>query len=223
MSLKVYMHPRNDSTNRFGLFEKFAGDYKNKKILDYGGNRGNLLYFSQGKIREENYTCIDIEKEAIESGKNEFPNAKFLHYNGFSPMYNSGNINEPFPVFEEKYDICFAYSVFTHTDFSTFKTTVNYLQGICKKLILSFVSKGNFGMKTWVSNKRQADFGSCLNLDVDGNYFYLINNDKIYIEEKVYNKKERFFFSFYENNFIKTTFECDTFLNPYGQDFLIIE
>jgi len=46
------MHPRNESTNRFNLFEKFAGDYKNKKILDYGGNRGNLLYFSQGKIKE---------------------------------------------------------------------------------------------------------------------------------------------------------------------------
>jgi len=140
-------------------------------------------------------------------------------------MYNGGNIDEPFPILEEKFefDICFAYSVFTHTDFLTFETTIKYLQGICKKLIISFVSKGNFGMKTWVSNKRQADFGSCLNLDVDGNYFYLINNDKIYIEEKVYNKKERFFFSFYENNFIKTTFECDTFLNPNGQDFIIMK
>ena len=215
------MHPRNESTNRFNLFEKFAGDYKNKKILDYGGNRGNLLYFSQGKIKEENYTCIDVEKEAIESGKNEFPNANFIHYNRFSPMYNEGNIDEPFPILEERFDICFAFSVFTHTDFSTFETTVNYLQGICKKLILSFVSKENSRMKTWVSNKRQADFGSCYNLDVDGNYFYLINNDKICIEQKVYNKKERFFFSFYENNFIKSTFKCDTFINPHGQDYLL--
>ena len=215
-------YPRNASTDNFKIFDKLAEDCTDKKILDYGGNRGNLLYFSQGKIKEENYTCIDVDKEAIESGKNEFLNANFIHYNRFSPMYNEGNIDEPFPILEEKFDICFAYSVFTHTDFLTFETTIKYLQGICKKLIISFVSNENVGVKTWVSNKRQADFGSCLNLDVNANYFYLINNDKIYIEQKVYNKKESFFFSFYKDLFIKTTFECDTFLNPAGQDFLIL-
>ena len=118
------MHLRYETKHTFSLFEKFAGDYKNKKILDYGGNRGNLLYFSQGKIKEENYTCIDVEKDAIRQGKIEFSNANFIHYNRFSPMYNEGNIDEPFPILEEKFDICFAYSVFTHTDFFTFKTTI---------------------------------------------------------------------------------------------------
>lgn len=217
------MHPRNNSTNRFGLFEKFAGDYKNKKILDYGGNRGNLLYFSQGKIKEENYTCIDVEKDAIRQGKIEFSNANFIHYNRFNPMYNEGNIDEPFPILEERFDICFAYSVFTHTDFFTFQQTINYLKNLSKKIIISFVSNDNVSFKTWIINKRRADFGSCIDLDIDADYFYLVNNDKMFIEEKVYNKEEKFFFAFYKDSFIKTTFECNTFLNPNGQDFLIIE
>lgn len=216
------MHPRNDSTNRFGLFEKFAGDYKNKKILDYGGNRGNLLYFSQGKIREENYTCIDIEKEAIESGKNEFPNAKFLHYNRFSPMYNEGNMDEPFPILEGKFDICFAYSVFTHTDFFTFQQTIKHLQKICDRLIISFVNNNNIAMKKWVHNKRCNEYGSCIELNLNKNYNYLINNNKIIKNQKIYTLPERYFFTFYDNTFIQLTFDSDVFLNKAGQDFVLI-
>ena len=78
----------------------------NKKILDYGGNRGNLLYFSQSKILQQNYTCIDVEEDAIALGKQEFPDATSIHYNKFSLMYNNGNLNEPFPVFTDEFEFC---------------------------------------------------------------------------------------------------------------------
>ena len=217
------MHPRNHSTNRFSLFEKFAGNYTNKKILDYGGNRGNLLYFSQGKIKQENYTCIDVEKEAIQQGKIEFPNAHFIHYNRFSPMYNKGNIDEPFPILEEKFDICFAYSVFTHTDFFTFQQTINYLQNLSKKIILSFVSNDNVKIKKWVFDKRYKDYGYCTGLNIDCDYFYLIDNDRILISELCYNEISKHFFSFYEISFLRKNFNCDIFVNNSNQDFLLFD
>ena len=42
--------------NVFNIFDQFVTDYKNKKILDFGGNRGNLISYSNGKIHEKNYT-----------------------------------------------------------------------------------------------------------------------------------------------------------------------
>lgn len=216
------MHPRNDSTNRFGLFEKFAGDYKNKKILDYGGNRGNLLYFSQGKIKEENYTSIDVEKDAIQQGKIEFNNANFIHYNRFSPMYNQGNINEPFPILENYYDICFAFSVFTHTDFYTFEETIYELKKVASKLIISFVDNNNISMKNWVYNKRCLDFGDCIALDTNSDYSYLLNNDILLKNKKICNQTCKYFFSFYNNTFLQQTFNCTIYLQQQGQDFLVI-
>ena len=142
------MHPRTDQTNRFPLFKKTIGSLKNKKILDFGGNQGNLLYFSNGEIEQKNYFCIDVESDAIESGKNEFPNATFLHWNKFSPMYNhDGNINEPLPLLNQKFDVAFSFSVITHTDLQEFKLYIEYLKQYSNNVIVSFIDINISGLK----------------------------------------------------------------------------
>ena len=47
------IHPRDASTNRFPIFEELNPNYSYDSLLDFGGNQGNLLYFSEGKINEE--------------------------------------------------------------------------------------------------------------------------------------------------------------------------
>ena len=73
---KMKAHPRNNTTNRFPRFkEALNGNFKDKVILDFGGSRGNLLYFSNGEIQPENYISIDPVMEGIEMGREEFPDA----------------------------------------------------------------------------------------------------------------------------------------------------
>ena len=69
------IHPRNETTNRYPLFHEIFGNTNESTVLDFGGSSGNLLYFSEGNIKEENYTCIDIVENAIMQGKAEFSNA----------------------------------------------------------------------------------------------------------------------------------------------------
>lgn len=218
------MHPRNESTNRFPLFEKLVDDIENKTILDFGGNRGNLLYFSKEKIKQENYTCIDVEKDAIESGKNEFLNASFIHYNRFSPMYNNGSKSAPFPKLDKQFDIGFAYSVVTHTNFNDFKNIFYYLKNCCKKVIVSFIDITDERAKQFFYNKRVKDFGSCINfMDVNNSkYFYLVNNDKIIINNDDYNEYCKFFITFYNKSFLLSFFK-DTYIidTTTYQSFLI--
>ena len=126
-----------------------------------GGNRGNLLYFSNNEIEQNNYTCIDVNIEAIKQGKKDFPNAIFLHWNKFNPMYNyNGNINEPLPILDLKFDIAFAYSVITHTDWQEFKLYVDYLKQYANDVIISFIDIDNNEIKEFFYNKRCNDYGS---------------------------------------------------------------
>lgn len=114
-------------TNTFSIFEQFVDDYSSKTILDFGGNRGNLIASSKGKISQENYTCLDISKDALSVLHNDFPQVNSIHWNKYHSYYNpTGNIKEPFPKLQF-YDIVFANSVFTHM---TLKETLYCLDEI---------------------------------------------------------------------------------------------
>lgn len=90
-------------------------DWSNIKVLDYGGNSGNLLKDPASVIPQENYYCIDVDEDAIEAGEAYYPNAHWFHYNKWNHCYNSsGNKNEKLPNFEIKFDLITAFSVVTH-------------------------------------------------------------------------------------------------------------
>ena len=49
-------------------------DFNNKKVLDFGGNFGTLdmgfgNLLEHNNILSENYTCVDIDKQAMDKGR----------------------------------------------------------------------------------------------------------------------------------------------------------
>lgn len=101
-------------------------DWTELKILDFGGNWGNFLRDPDCSARPQNYWCLDVDQNAIKLGKQDFPQAHWLHYNRWNQRYNpQGNYDEPFPVIDMQFDLILAYSVFTHTSREDMVVTVN--------------------------------------------------------------------------------------------------
>jgi len=93
-------------------------DWSGKLVLDFGGNHGNLLRDPLCAIRQENYYCLDVISDAIEEGRETFPDAHWFHYDRYNCSFNpEGVVDLPVPDLGVKFDVILAYSVFTHTTF----------------------------------------------------------------------------------------------------------
>lgn len=89
--------------------------WKGKKVLDFGGNVGNILTDPECEIEEANYWCLDVSKKAIEIGQMKYPEASFNFYNCYNLSFNPAGIEDlPIPDLGEKFDFILAYSIFTH-------------------------------------------------------------------------------------------------------------
>ena len=189
MNFIMAAHPRNPGTNRWPLFQEAFGDnFENKVVLDFGGSGGNLLYNSNGAIKESNYICIDPWEDAINEGKQEFPEAEFIYYDRFSWMYNHvGNKEINLPVIERKVDYIAAYSVFSHTDFDEFATTLKWMKSLNpEKIVVSFLDADSVKLKNYFEDKRYKAYGSTLTMPLNThNVYYYMNNSKIIANEKV--------------------------------------
>ena len=127
----------------FSIFDQFVDDYKDKKILDFGGNRGNLLSYSHGAIKEENYTCLDVGKDALEHLASKHIDVNTIHWNRYHPTYNpDGDPNEPFPK-TEHYDIVFANSVFTHMEINEMLYCLEELKSISDTVYFTYIDPAN--------------------------------------------------------------------------------
>lgn len=176
------LHLRDSSTNRFPIFEELNPDYANDSLLDFGGNRGNLLYFSEGKINEETYTSIDISLDSIESGSAEFPKADFVYCNRYNEMYNhQGNRDEPLPELKQ-HDYIWAYSVFSHMKLEDIIVAALWMKTInAKRIVTSYLcNDGDDNSKEvmqYFFNRRIDKFGSTIDFrDNRDDYFYLTDN-----------------------------------------------
>ena len=90
--------------------------WRELRVLDFGGNVGNILLDPGSTIRPENYTCIDVIPQAVQEGARRFPGARWLHYNRHNPAFNPGGVfGLPIPDLGARFEIILAYSVFTHT------------------------------------------------------------------------------------------------------------
>ena len=104
-------------------------DWNGKSVLDFGGNRGNLLFDTNCTIRQHDYYCVDVIKEAIETGRSTFPDAHWAHYDRYNCSFNpEGTRDFPVPDFGRKFDIVLAYSVFTHTTLEEMRDLVGQLE-----------------------------------------------------------------------------------------------
>jgi len=105
-------------STQFAYFDEQLGrpDWSEKLVLDFGGNKGNLLLDAACKIRHHDYYCLDVVQEAIEAGRDTFPGAHWFHYNRYNRSFNpEGARDLPIPDLGVRFDFILAYSVFTHT------------------------------------------------------------------------------------------------------------
>lgn len=179
------IHPRTIETDRTvnsAIFNSFFPELENKSVLDFGGNRGNLLYF-QPNINQSMYTCVDIDQNILDQGAAEFTTANWIYYNRWNMYYNpTGNQDEPFPDVD-MHDYVWSFSVFSHTALDETIESIQWLVSKAReKVVVSFL---NFDTeyRQFFYNKRVSDFSSCediVNMDLTGiNNFYLIKNSDV--------------------------------------------
>jgi len=118
-------------TSQFAYFDKQLDrpDWAGKSVLDFGGNRGNILQDPSCRIDRSSYYCLDVIKEAIDEGRKTFPDAHWFHYDRYNCSFNpTGIANLAIPDFERKFDVILAYSVFTHTTLEEMTELVSQLE-----------------------------------------------------------------------------------------------
>ncbi|MGH3679210.1 MAG: class I SAM-dependent methyltransferase [Natronosporangium sp.] len=89
--------------------------WRGKRVLDFGGNAGNLLRHASPDLDPSNYWSIDLSLDGIEEGRRRHPGANFVFYDRYNPQYNpSGKQGLPIPDVGVRFDIIVGYSVVNH-------------------------------------------------------------------------------------------------------------
>ena len=118
-------------TTQFAYFNQQLDhpDWRGKRVLDFGGNKGNLLRDPECTLRHEDYYCLDVIREAIEEGREAFPEAHWFHYDRYNCSFNpEGIVDLRIPDLAVEFDFILAYSVFTHTAWDETKDLVEQLR-----------------------------------------------------------------------------------------------
>jgi len=166
-----------------------CANWGNAVILDLGGNRGNLREdLDQKKLgKRENYYCLDVDHEALAFGKSNMPEANWIPYNAWNPMYNKdGVLSQKFPFEDNKFDLLCCYSVYSHTTHENFMQDIQEMLRVVKpggKIAVTFVDEDS--VKFFLT-KRKQDYPNKFiinELDVKEalrkrmEYIYFVDND----------------------------------------------
>ena len=118
---------------QFRYFDQQLGspDWKGKRILDFGGNCGNLLKDPKSPIDEDKYWCIDVSRDGVSQGQQDFPRGHWIFYDRHNFQFNPTGVRGlKVPDTEQEFDFILAYSVFTHTDKAEMIELVEQLRSI---------------------------------------------------------------------------------------------
>ena len=154
-------------------FSNFINWNKEQAVLDFGSNCGNLLR-SNKIIKPEQYTGIDVDKQAIDVGKILNPNATWMWYNRFNPAYNHTGTNM-LPTFDKKFDIIASYSVFSHTTADDMLDIIEHLFTYLKdegSMYFTYCNIDNRKLVEWFRNRRT----DCDEIPTNVDYTYLTDN-----------------------------------------------
>jgi hypothetical protein len=206
------------STNIFSYFKRIKTSITNDLLLDFGSNYGTFLESSNGQFPEQNYTGIDVDKEALDFGIKMFPKAKFIWYDAFNPVYNPNGFLTDFK-FSHNFDTIISYSVLTHTSKEDMLAKIEWLY--------EYLNPGGTILATWLDvdcsaavnffyNRRIKDFGCCESIKTD-DYIYLVDNKC----SKVIEQNIKFLISFYKKEYITNllTKYNITFYNSFPPSF----
>lgn len=105
-------------TDQFSYFAQQLGetDWHGRKVLDFGGNIGNILRDPRSTIDPAKYWCLDVVSEAVDAGRARWPEAHWHFYDRQCFYFNpNGRRSVPIPDLGTDFDTIVAYSVFTNT------------------------------------------------------------------------------------------------------------
>ena len=180
-------------------------EFQDKKILDFGGSWGNLIRSSNGNIKEENYTCLDVDQTALTEGSVVFPNANWLHYNRKNVTYNpNGNDNTKVcdALGDQKFDLIFSYSVFTHMPYEDLENLILELKNHLTsngKMFISVCLQEDTNLLEWYKQRRIDEFGQQEDYTLNSSYIYIADNKQVTELDKEYER----FLVFYNKTFIE--------------------
>lgn len=182
------------------------------KILDLGGNHGNLLKdgLATGEIVESNYTCLDVDELVLDKSRKEYPDANWVFYNRFNQHYNpTGEVRIPFPFEDNSFDVVFCYSIHTHTSYEDFAFDLKEMQRVAK-VVCTSIFNPTFG--SLVTKKRVYDYGDVhpdwYTMETIEKYKYFIDADKVCTEEKDID---------IENDYLITVYNIDWLMNQHPE------
>lgn len=175
-------------------------DITNKTILDYGGNRGNLLEDGDeaDMIDPSNYTSMDVDPDGLEFLQKLYPTTNTIHYDRYNPAYRHMGIPMlPFPQADDTYDIVYSYSVNTHSSWEDYVFDISEMTRVCKPGGLVFTSKFELSCIQHMLDKRVKDWdifegdpgGTDRTVndfrDVEDVIYLVDNNDLLNIDDQI--------------------------------------
>ena len=159
-------------------------NFDDKSILDFGGNFGTLDHgfgniLEHKNVLSKNYTCIDVDKNAMDRGRDKYPDAEWIYYDRHNPMYNPNGQKNLLPSVNKKYDLIYSYSVFSHTTYEELLEFINFFKTLLTEnghMYLSIPCHDDKIIK-WFYDKRIREYHECDNIfEIPESYIYLINN-----------------------------------------------
>ena len=185
-----------ESFPSFYYFENYVACDLNTKILDFGSNWGNYINSNPGVFDNKNYTGVDIDFQAIAEGKRLFPEANWVWYDRYNPVYNPTG-QSVLPNLDQKFDLVISYSVFTHMPLEDMLETLDYLYDNLNPggtICFSYCNIDNYKCVEWFRERRE----NCDPVQSQ-DYVYLINN-KTSLEPPA--EQVRHFVVFYKREFL---------------------
>ncbi len=233
----------SSKTGQFTYFSSQLGehDWRGKRVLDFGGNVGNMLRDSNSTIDQERYWCIDVDQESIESGKATFPQAHWVYYDRFCFFFNPhGTRLLKLPELSQSFDYIVAYSVFTNTSRADMFDLVDQLRALLSEggaLAFTFIDphyhswpdRYDGNNLRWRLEREiflESEKGNTLDIDVrdlckrarGASWFVLVNGEDLYLEreaDKNYEpEQQRTYHVFYSVEYMKSLFPEATILPP---------
>jgi SAM-dependent methyltransferase len=234
-------------TDQFTYFSLQVGEsiWRGKKVLDFGGNIGNLLRDPNSTIDPEGYWCLDVDREALDQGHALQPKSHWVFYNRYCFFFNPHGVpNLELPVLDQTFDYIVAYSVFTNTTRTDMLQLVDQLRGLLTPkgtLAFTFIDPHHF---SWPGRYHGNNFmwrlereeelaeerGDKLNLNKPelmrraqrADWLMLVNSDDLYVETEAIRAYEadqqRTCHAFYTAAFMKNLFPQATVLPPVNNE-----
>lgn len=175
-------------SSQFAYFDEQLDhpDWRDKSVFDFGGNKGNFLRDPACPVRQQDYYCLDVLREAIDEGRAEFPEAHWVHYDRYNRSFNpEGKLDLPVPDLNVRFDFILAYSVFTHTSLEETKDLVDQLEGFLAPggtLAFTFIDPHWRANLRWRLEKNEvADVDRLVAAAAKADWCSLINEGELYL------------------------------------------